>query len=168
MSKTIAQKLKKSAAHEAKRLARLSAMQALYQADIMQQSAVLVLKEFEAHRLMNVGGDMIWHDADTGDRLGSIDVMLMRDIVALALSHREAVENLISANLPAGWPYNRLEKPLQMILLAGAAELYQQPQTPVGAIISDYVDIAHAFYDDSKEKGMVNAVLDKVAKAVRS
>lgn len=167
MTAVPANKLKKSPPRDARRLARLTSVQALYQADLMQQSAVLVLKEFEAHRLFKVGEQLWLHDADTGDRLGTVDVMLMRDVVALAIQHRATLEGVLSANLPKEWPLHRLEKPLMMILLAGAAELFQRSDTPAPLIISDYVDIAHAFYS-GKEPGMVNAILDKLARVLRS
>lgn len=163
--------LKKSAPRDARRLARLTSVQALYQADLMQQSAVLVLKEFEAHRLFKVGEQFWLHEPETGDRLGTVDVMLMRDVVAMAIQHRALLEEVLKANLPKEWPMHRLEKPLLMILLAGAAELHHrpanQPLTPAPLIINDYVDIAHAFYD-GKEPGMVNALLDKMAKILRA
>lgn len=157
--------LKKTMLAETRRLARLMAVQALYQADVMGQSAVLVLKEIETHRLLHTAGEAILHDADTGERMGAVDVMLMRDTVALALQHRDTLEGFLTAHLPKDWPLHRLEKPLLMILLAGAAELYQNAKTPAPIIISDYIDITKAFYDDSgKEPGLVNAILDRVGK----
>lgn len=167
MTAVPASKLKKSAPRDARRLARLTSVQALYQADLMQQSAVLVLKEFEAHRLFKVKEQFWLHDADTSERLGTVDVMLMRDVVALAIQHRPMLETVLTANLPKEWPITRLEKPLLMILLAGAAEIYQRADTPAALIISDYVDIAHAFYA-GKEPGLVNALLDKLAKILRA
>lgn len=161
-----ANKLKKSAPRDARRLARLTSVQALYQADVMQQSAVLVLKEFEAHRLFKVGEQFWLHDPESGERLGTIDVMLMRDVVALTIQHRPMLESVLTANLPKEWPIARLEKPLLMVLLAGAAEIYQRADTPAPLIISDYIDIAHAFYA-GKEPGMVNALLDKLTKILR-
>ena len=69
---------RRSQPKEARRLARLVAVQALYQADIMQQSAVLVLKEFETHRLTLHKGHQYLFDVDTAEVLGTIDIMLMR------------------------------------------------------------------------------------------
>jgi N utilization substance protein B len=166
MPVTPANTIKRSTPRESRRLARLTAVQALYQADVMQQSAVLVLKEFEAHRLQTIGAHKWLHDAESGERLGSVDVMLMRDVVALALQHRATLEELLAKNLPKDWPLHRLEKPLLMILLAGAAEIYQRADTPAALIINDYVDIAHAFYE-GKEPGLVNAILDTIAKTLR-
>lgn len=167
MTKSVTAKLKKTVLAETRRLARLTAVQALYQADVMGQSAVLVLKEFEAHRLVHVGGEAILHDTDTGDRMGAVDMVVMRDTVAMALQYRETLEGFLTAHLPKDWPLHRLEKPLLMILLAGAAEIYQNTKVSPAIIISDYIDIAHAFYDDGKEPGMVNAILDKISKTLR-
>lgn len=157
----------KDAPKDKKRLARLVAVQALFQADLMQQSAVLVLKEFEAHRLSQKNGKPSWTDPDTEEVIGQVDVALMRDIVALALQHQPALEEILSANLPKEWPLNRLERPMRLILIAGLAEIQYQPQTPLPVIVSDYVDVAHA-YLGGREPGMINAILDKVGKALRS
>ena len=157
----------KDSPKDKRRLARLVAVQALFQADIMQQSAVLVLKEFEAHRLSSKNGKPSWTDPDTNQILGQVDVTLMRDIVALALQHQASLEDILSANLPSGWPLARLERPMRLILIAGLAEIQYQPQTPLPVIVSDYVDVAHAYLGE-KEPGMINAILDKVGKALRS
>ena len=157
----------KAARKGMKRLARLVAVQALFQADAMQQSAVMVLKEFEAHRLTRIKGESILSDADTAEVLGPVDVPLMRDIVALALQHRAGLEGILVANLPPAWPLDRLERPLRMILLAGLAEIQHQPDTALAIIISDYVDVAHAYFG-GKEPGMINAILDKAGKALRN
>lgn len=158
---------RRSAPKDARRLARLVAVQALYQADSLGQSAVLVLKEFEQHRLTHSGGHMYLIDPEEATVLGTVDMQLMRDVVALALQHRSMLEPMVAANIPADWEMKRIEKPILMILLAGLAELFYQPQTPTGMIINDYVDVAHAFYTE-KEPGLINAILDKVAKQARS
>lgn len=164
---TAAKLPRRSQPKEARRLARLVAVQALYQADIMQQSAVLVLKEFEAHRLTLHKGHQYLFDVDTAEVLGTVDIMLMRDIVALALQHQQSLEELLAANLPSDWKLDRIERQLRVVLLAALAETVYQPQTAMAVIISDYLDVAHAFYE-GKEPGMVHAILDKVGKAVRA
>lgn len=159
-------KPKTTAPKDARRLARLVAVQALYQADLMQQSAVLVLKEFEAHRLQQRQGKSYLLEIDTAEVLGAVDVPLMRDIVALALQHQAQLQEMLAANLPDSWTLERLERSLRIIMLAGLAEILYQPHTPAPIIVSDYVDVSHAYYG-GKEPGFVNAVLDKVAKTVR-
>ena len=52
------------------------------------------------------------------------------------------------------------------ILRAGAYELIARADVPVGSVISEYVDVAHAFYD-KRESGFVNGLLDAIAKEAR-
>lgn len=158
---------RRSQPKDARRFARLVAVQALYQADLMQQSAVLVLKEFESHRLSLHNGHQYLFDTESGDVLGTVEVTLMRDIVALTLQHQAALSEMLSANLPGDWKLERIERPLRVILLAGIAEIMYQPQTALPVIISDYVDVSHAYFG-GKEPGMVNAILDKLGKTLRS
>jgi transcription antitermination protein NusB len=73
---------------------------------------------------------------------------------------------MISARLAKGWTLSRLDKPMRQILRAGAYELAARIDVPTGSIISEYVDVAHAFYD-RKEAAFVNGVLDAIAKDVR-
>lgn len=157
----------KSAPKDARRLARLVAVQALYQADLMGQSAVLVLKEVEAHRLTMRQGQAYLSEVESAEIIGAVDVPLMRDIVALALQHQDQLQEMLAANLPPSWSIDRLERSIRIIMLAGLAEILYQAQTPTAIIVSDYVDVSHAYYG-GKEPGFVNAVLDKVAKVVRA
>ena len=52
------------------------------------------------------------------------------------------------------------------ILRAGAYELVARADVPTGSVISEYVDVAHAFYD-KRESGFVNGLLDAIAKHAR-
>lgn len=150
-----------------KRLARLVAVQALFQADLMQQPASAVLKEFERHRLTLKNGKPTLADPDSDDVIGQVDTTLMREIVSLTLDNQTDLAALLAANLPADWALARLERPLRLILLAGLAEIRFRAETPLAVIVSDYVDVAHAYLGE-REPGMVNAILDKAGKALRS
>ncbi|MBI1272572.1 MAG: transcription antitermination factor NusB [Alphaproteobacteria bacterium] len=94
------------------------------------------------------------------------DNVLVADIVRGAAAEREKIDALIAGALDAGWPLQRLEAILRAILRAGVFELLNNPKTAPGLIITDYVDVTHAFCE-GKEPGMVNAVLDKVARALK-
>jgi N utilization substance protein B len=81
---------------------------------------------------------------------------------------REAeLDGFIAARLPADWPLHRLDRPMRQILRAGAYELAARIDVPTGSVISEYVDVAKAFYD-RKQAGFVNGILDSVAKDVRA
>jgi N utilization substance protein B len=79
----------------------------------------------------------------------------------------DELDALIAARLAQGWALSRLDRPMRQILRAGAYELVARIDVPTGSIISEYVDVAKAFYD-KKEASFVNGLLDAVAKDVRS
>ncbi len=88
------------------------------------------------------------------------------DIVTGADARREEIDALIAERLAEGWSLERLDRPMRAILRAGAYELIARADVPVGSVISEYVDVAHAFYD-KRESGFVNGLLDAIAKEAR-
>ena len=138
--------------------ARLAAVQALYQQDMEGTPTARLLKEFHDHRLGATIEDATYHDAERD---------FFDDIVAGADARREELDALISSRLAEGWTLERLDRPMHAILRAGAYELIARADVPVGSVISEYVDVAHAFYD-KRESGFVNGLLDAIAKDVRS
>ncbi|HEX3677153.1 MAG TPA: transcription antitermination factor NusB, partial [Sphingomicrobium sp.] len=89
------------------------------------------------------------------------------DIVTGADARRSEIDALIGARLAEGWTLERLDRPMRAILRAGAYELIARPDVPIGSVISEYVDVAHAFYD-KRESGFVNGLLDAISKEIRS
>ena len=81
-------------------------------------------------------------------------------------SRKSDIDQAISAKLATGWTLERLDRPMRAILRAGTYELIARPDVPVGSVISEYIDVAHAFYD-KREAGFVNGLLDSIAKEVR-
>ena len=138
--------------------ARLAAVQALYQHDMEGTPVPRLLKEFHDHRLGATIEDAQYHDAERD---------FFDDIVIGAEARREEIDRLISGKLAEGWTLERLDRPMRAILRAGAYELIARADVPVGSVISEYVDVAHAFYD-KRESGFVNGLLDAVAKDVRN
>ncbi|MCC6470783.1 MAG: transcription antitermination factor NusB [Alphaproteobacteria bacterium] len=138
--------------------ARLAAVQALYQLDINGGKPDAVIQEFVDHRL---GREL------DGDVYGGADETLFRAIVAGAATKREELDNMIAAVLPEAWPLDRLETILREILRCGVYELAELPEIPGPVVISEYVGVADAFYQ-GKEPGMVNAVLDRLARELRA
>jgi N utilization substance protein B len=80
-----------------------------------------------------------------------------------ASARREDIDALIGRRLAPGWTLARLDRPMRAILRAGAYELIARPDVPAASVISEYVDVAHAFYD-KRESGFVNGLLDAIAK----
>ena len=89
------------------------------------------------------------------------------DVVAGVDSRRGEIDEVIARKLAEGWSLDRLDRPMRAILRAGTYELLARKDVPVGSVISEYVDVAHAFYD-KRESGFVNGLLDAVAKVARS
>jgi N utilization substance protein B len=137
--------------------ARLAAVQALYQQEMEGTPVARLLKEFHDHRLGAVIEDEHYHDAERD---------FFDDIVSGADARRQEIDALISERLAQGWTLERLDRPMRAILRAGAYELIARADVPVGSVISEYVDVAHAFYDKS-ESGFVNGLLDAIAKHAR-
>jgi N utilization substance protein B len=89
------------------------------------------------------------------------------DVVSGVDARRAEIDEVIASKLAEGWSLDRLDRPMRAILRAGAYELLARPDVPVGSVISEYVDVAHAFYD-KRESGFVNGLLDAVAKQART
>jgi N utilization substance protein B len=146
---------------------RLAAVQALYLVATTDADYTKVVRDFLMGRL---GGLAIEEDPDTEDEtqvlLAEIDHGTFSRLVAEAVAQQEDIDAMIDANLSAEWPADRLETILRAILRAAIAELMGALDTPVRVTISEYVDIAHAFYSGPEPK-LVNAVLDKIAHALR-
>jgi N utilization substance protein B len=138
--------------------ARLAAVQALYQQEMEGTPLARLLHEFHEHRLGATIEDQTYHDAE---------IEFFDDIVSGADARRAELDTLISARLADGWSLERLDRPMRAILRAGAYELVARPDVPVGSVISEYVDVAHAFYD-KRESGFVNGLLDAIAKEART
>jgi N utilization substance protein B len=138
--------------------ARLAAVQALYQQEMEGTPLPRLIKEFHDHRLGATIEDEQYHDAERD---------FFDDIVAGVDARGADLDALIAGRLAEGWTLERLDRPMRAILRAGAYELLARPDVPVGSVITEYVDVAHAFYD-KRESGFVNGLLDAIAKAVRS
>jgi N utilization substance protein B len=138
--------------------ARLAAVQALYQQEMEGTPLPRLLKEFHDHRLGATIEDQTYHQAERD---------FFDDIVMGAEARRAEIDQLIGERLAEGWTLERLDRPMRAILRAGAYELIARADVPVASVISEYVDVAHAFYD-KREAAFVNGLLDAVAKEVRS
>jgi len=138
--------------------ARLAAVQALYQQDMEGTPLPRLLKEFHDHRLGATIEDEQYHEAERD---------FFDDIVTGVDARRAELDALIAGRLAEGWTLERLDRPMRAILRAGAYELIARPDVPVGSVISEYVDVAHAFFD-KRESGFVNGLLDAIAKEVRA
>lgn len=149
--------------------ARLLAVQALYQIEISDQPARRVIEEFLAHRMDPSNGPAPDPESEEGVEdmgFGTPDEGHFRRVVDAACADREAVDGLLTAALPAEWPLARLDSTLRAVLRAGASELLSHGDVPAAVVISEYVDVSHAFHGD-REPAFVNGLLDTIARRVR-
>jgi N utilization substance protein B len=148
---------------QARSVARLAAVQALYQAHMEGTALVKLLDEFHQHRL--VGDDS---SSELGDvELAGAEIDFFDDLVTGTLTRLQEIDAALTARLADGWTLMRLDKTMLQVLRAGGYELLARRDVPTGSAISEYVDVAKAFFDDREAK-FVNGVLDGVAKDVRS
>ena len=138
--------------------ARLAAVQALYQQEMEGTPAPLLLTEFHNHRLGATIEDVEYADAE---------IAFFDDIVTGALARRDELDALIVGKLAQGWTLERLDRPMRQILRAGAYELKARSDVPTATVISEYVDVAKAFYD-KREAAFVNGLLDALSTDIRA
>ncbi len=145
------------AGSKARSAARLAAVQALYQLEMEGTALERLLDEFHQHRL---GAEI------EGDQYAEAEVAFFDDVVKGVAARRDEIDGHLSAKLAEGWKVERLDKTMLQILRAGTFELLARADVPTGSAISEYVDVAHAFFEPREAK-FVNGVLDAVAKVVR-
>ncbi len=139
--------------------ARLAAVQALYQKDMEGTALARLLDEFHQHRL--------GREIEEGEHYAEAEVAFFDDVVRGVDARREEIDALITGKLAEGWSIRRLDKTMVQVLRAGTYELLARADVPVGSVISEYVDVAKAFFDDREAK-FANGVLDAIAKEVRA
>ena len=137
--------------------ARLAAVQALYQHEMEQTAVPALLHEFHHHRL----GATI-----EGAEYADAEVDFFDDVVKGTVARLGEIDATIAGKLAAGWTLARLDKPMKAILRCGVYELLARADVPVGVVISEYLDVTHAFYD-RREARFINGLLDAVAADAR-
>lgn len=141
----------------ARSAARLAAVQALYQRHMEGTATARLLDEFHQHRLGKEIED---------DQYEEAEVDFFDDVVIGVIARLEEIDAALVARLAEGWTLVRLDKTMLQILRCGTYELMARADVPVATAITEYVDVAHAFFD-AREAKFVNGVLDAVAKDVR-
>ena len=161
MTKTADKKSGNPSDHNSKRLARLAAVQGLYQIALTQHPAARIIKDFHDHP------PPLSPDQPAGETLAGMDAELFGEIVTGVTQNANNLDEMIKNAFDEKVSAERVEILLRAVLRAGAYELAHHAKISPSVIINDYVDIAHAYFD-AKEPGLVNAVLDRIAKYTRS
>lgn len=136
--------------------ARLAAVQALYQMDVGRQTLEDTLSQFNAHML---GREI------EGEQYLPADADFFRQIVTGVIKSQLDIDPTIDKALTDDWPVGRIDATLRAILRAAAFELLRRRDIPASVVITEYVDIARAFFEDDAPR-LVNGVLDTIARQV--
>ena len=149
-------------AHASRSVARLAAVQALYQMEVSSIGVEHVIREFTEHRFDRV------LDSGEGDgvTLASADEGFFAELVRGVVAEQKRVDAAIVKRLAENWRLERLDATVRAILRAGAFELAHRPDVPTEVVIDEYVDVAKSFFEGT-EPGFVNGALDAVARDVR-
>lgn len=141
----------------ARSAARLAAVQALYQRHMEKTALAKLLDEFHQHRLGKEIEDDQYEDAE---------VEFFDDVVSGVVARQVEIDNALTDKLAEGWTLVRMDKTMLQILRCGAYELLARTDVSKPTVITEYVDVAHAFFDEREAK-FVNGILDSVGKEVR-
>lgn len=149
--------MSKAPKSQSRSVARLGAVQALYQYAMEGTPLATLLDEFHRHRLGAEIEDIQFAEADR---------IHFDDVVKGVVARGEEIDARISEKLAEGWRLDRLDKTMVQILRAGTYELLARDDVAAPTVINEYVDVAHAFFDEREAK-FVNGVLDAIARAAR-
>jgi len=140
-----------------KSAARFYAVQALYQMEASGQTVEAVAREFEDHRFGMVVDDVEFSDADSG---------YFRHLLDMAVNWQGRIDQMTDRALVAKWPIDRIDPVLRGLFRAAGGELIDTA-TPPKVVITEFVDVAKAFFPEGREAKFVNAVLDHMAREAR-
>ena len=143
---------------QARSVARLAAVQALYQMEVSNAGVETVIREFSDHRF----------DRDVEDMtLAAADEAFFADLVRGVVGHQREIDAAVAKRLAQNWRLDRIDATVRAILRAGAYELAHRDDVPTEVVIDEYVELAKSFFE-GPEPGFVNGALDAVAQDVRS
>jgi N utilization substance protein B len=159
---------RKGPARQARSVARLAAVQALYQMELSGSGVEAVVREFGDHRFGAEPEGPSGVEAPPSENvLAEADEPFFAEVVRGVVADQAAIDRAIVRRLAANWKLERLDATVRAILRAGAFELMRRPEIPSEVVIDEYVELAKAFFDPT-EAGFVNGALDSVARDVRS
>ena len=136
----------------------MAAVQAIFQWQEGEHAPAEIIDQFLKVRTGEQGEGGMRRDADRP---------LFKDVVEGAVAHKAELEQTLTGALAQDWTWERVDRLVRAILLAGVYELIHRRDVPPRVAINEYVEIAHAFYDQ-RESTFVNSVLDRVARQERA
>jgi transcription antitermination protein NusB len=141
---------------------RVAAVQALFQSEQASENPETVIDQFVRHRLGETAAEHGYEDG----RIPDAEVPLFAQIVRAAVRQQDTIDAMVAEALPADWPLVRIDPVLRALLRAAGAELAATDGAPAKVVINEYLDIARGFFT-GPEPGLVNAVLDRLARLLR-
>ncbi|MBU1209687.1 MAG: transcription antitermination factor NusB [Alphaproteobacteria bacterium] len=147
----------KQPAQAARSAARVGAVQALYQMDVGGADVTDVIAEFTTLRFPN---------SEAGETIAGADPAFFAELLRGVVRRQRDLDPLIDQQLAIGWRLVRIDSILRAILRSGAFEMMERLDVPARVVINEYIDVAHAFFDEEEPK-VVNGVLDRLAHRLR-
>ena len=144
--------------------ARMAAVQALYQMDLAGTDVADVIDEFEKLRFNGVLSDTT---GEPGNELEGADATFFAELLRGVVRSQRDIDPLVDQQLATGWRLVRVDAILRAILRAGVFELRERSDVPARVIITEYINVGHAFFDQDEPR-VINGVLDQLAKKVRA
>lgn len=137
--------------------ARLAAVQALYQMDLAETDLSAVIEEFKSHRLGS--------DTENGTS-AQADAEHFTGLLKGVMRRQREIDPMVDHQLAEGWRLTRIDSIVRAILRAAAFELMELEDVPARVVISEYIEVAHAFFEGDESR-LVNGVLDALARKLR-
>lgn len=148
---------------QARSVARLAAVQALYQMEVSGAGAEAVIREFTEHRFDRD----VPNESGEGETLATADEAFFADLVRGVVERQGEIDGMVARHLAVNWKLERIDATVRAMLRAGVYELAHRPDVPTEVAIDEYVELAKSFFE-GPEPGFVNGALDAVAQDVRS
>jgi N utilization substance protein B len=147
--------------------ARMGAVQALYQMELAGADVSEVVDEFERLRFNKPDDAAPREEDDAAADLEEADATFFSEIVHGVVRRQRDIDPMVHEQLAAGWRLVRVDAILRAILRAGSFELLERRDVPGRVVINEYINVAHAFFDEDEPR-VVNGVLDKIARKLRN
>lgn len=148
---------------QARSVARLAAVQALYQMELGGAGVEAVIREFDQHRFERSATD----DPE-GEPLAEADEAFFAEIVRGVVAEQAALDRAIAKRLAQNWRLERLDATVRAVLRCGAYELAHRLEIAPEVVIDEYLELTKAFFVGGLEPSFVNGALDGVARDVRA
>jgi N utilization substance protein B len=145
----------------------MAAVQALYQMELAGADVSEVVDEFERLRFNKPADPAPLEEDDAATDLEEADATFFSEIVHGVVRRQRDVDPMIHEQLAAGWRLVRVDAILRAILRAGSFELLERRDVPGRVVINEYINVAHAFFDEDEPR-VVNGVLDKLGRKLRA